>query len=278
MDLNQMTILGNLGDNPKMTIFDDRNKVVKLVVATNSYWKDKKSGEQKEDTEWHTVYLRGRMAEVAQEYLQKGNKVYIRGKMRTRKYINDKQETHWVTEIHGTQMFMVSGTPVKKSVVENTVLNTESPTQKDVLEQPVVEPGVMGEGVIEESKAADVAPVIEPAVIDKEVVEEAEVADIAPAVSDSVASDALVEELSVEPVIETEIDHGSKEDNEVDFPAVDDEPPADDEWIMDDLDDALDIEVDCSDDLTDEFNRKAQAAAEQDEISGVSDLPDWLIP
>lgn len=243
-----MTILGNLGDNPKMTIFDDGNKVVKLVVATNSYWKDKKSGEQKEDTEWHTVYLRGRMAEVAQEYLKKGNKVYLRGKMRTRKYVNEKQETHWITEIHGNQMFMVSGTPASKASHESIAVNTDAP-------------------VPQQDAANDVNTLAD---TDKESSGDAEVASTNETES---ATTAGIDGVS-EPNIETEIDRGSIKDNELDCQSVNDEPPAEAEWIEDDLD----IEVDCSNDLTDEFNRKAQAAAEQDETLGISDLPDWLIP
>lgn len=97
--LNKACIIGNLGQDPEVKTLTNGSKVVNLSVATSESWKDKNSGERKEKTEWHRVVIWSEgLAKVAEQYLKKGAKVYIEGKIETRKWEKDGQ-THYATEI-----------------------------------------------------------------------------------------------------------------------------------------------------------------------------------
>ena len=84
--LNKVMIIGNLGADPEVRHSKSGDPIVNLSIATTEKWKDKSSGEQKQQTEWHRVVIFGRTAEVAEQYLRKGSKVYIEGKSKTRKW------------------------------------------------------------------------------------------------------------------------------------------------------------------------------------------------
>jgi len=106
--VNKVIIVGNLGRDPEVKYMADGNAICNLSVATTYAWKDKASGEKKEETEWHRVTLRARLAEVAGEYLKKGSAVYIEGRLRTRKYEKDGVE-RYSTEIMADSMQMLGG-------------------------------------------------------------------------------------------------------------------------------------------------------------------------
>jgi single-strand DNA-binding protein len=106
--VNKVIIVGNLGRDPEVKYMADGNAICNLSVATTYAWKDKASGEKKEETEWHRVTLRARLAEVAGEYLKKGSSVYIDGRLRTRKYEKDGVE-RYSTEIIADGMQMIGG-------------------------------------------------------------------------------------------------------------------------------------------------------------------------
>ena len=84
--INKVILIGNLGQDPEVRYMPNGNAVANISIATSESWRDKNTGEQKEMTEWHRVVLYRRLAEVAGEYLKKGAKVYIEGKLRTRKW------------------------------------------------------------------------------------------------------------------------------------------------------------------------------------------------
>jgi single-strand DNA-binding protein len=104
--VNKVIIVGNLGADPETRYTPGGDAVTNIRLATTDKWKDKASGEMKEQTEWHRVSFWGRLAEVAGEYLKKGSQVYIEGSLRTRKYEKDGQ-THYSTEIRGEVMQML---------------------------------------------------------------------------------------------------------------------------------------------------------------------------
>lgn len=104
--VNKVIIVGNLGADPETRYTPSGDAVTNIRVATTDKWKDKASGEMKEQTEWHRISFWGRLAEVAGEYLKKGSQVYIEGSLRTRKYDKDGQ-THYSTEIRGDVMQML---------------------------------------------------------------------------------------------------------------------------------------------------------------------------
>jgi single-strand DNA-binding protein len=85
--------------------------VTNLRIATSESWKDKNTGDQQERTEWHTVAMFGRLAEIAAEYLRKGSQVYIEGRLRTRKWQDKDGGDRWTTEIVAGEMQMLGGRP-----------------------------------------------------------------------------------------------------------------------------------------------------------------------
>lgn len=106
--VNRVIILGNLGKDPEVKYLPSGECVVNISVATSEVWKDKQTGEQKEQTERHRISAFGKLAEIMGEYLRKGSKVYIEGSLRTRSYQKDGQ-THYVTEIRCNEMQMLDG-------------------------------------------------------------------------------------------------------------------------------------------------------------------------
>lgn len=98
--LNQCQFIGNLGRDPEVRTFQNGNKVCNLRVAVSETWKDKNTGERKERTEWVSVAIFSEgLARVAEQYLRKGSKVYISGKMTTRKWQDQSGQDKYSTEI-----------------------------------------------------------------------------------------------------------------------------------------------------------------------------------
>ena len=83
--LNSVELIGNLGRDPEVRQTNNGTQVANLSIATTEKWKDKNTGERKEATEWHKVTLWGALAGIAGQYLRKGSKCYVRGKLQTRK-------------------------------------------------------------------------------------------------------------------------------------------------------------------------------------------------
>ena len=105
--INKAIIIGNLGADPETRNMPNGNAVTNLTVATSESWKDKQTGERKENTEWHRVVFFGRLAEVAGEYLSKGSKVYIEGRLQTRKWQDRDGNDRYTTEIVANEMQML---------------------------------------------------------------------------------------------------------------------------------------------------------------------------
>lgn len=98
--INKVIIVGNLGADPEVRTFNNGGKVCNLRIATSESWKDKNSGERKEKTEWHSVAIFSEgLAGVAEKYLRKGSKVYIEGKLQTRKWQDQSGNDRYSTEI-----------------------------------------------------------------------------------------------------------------------------------------------------------------------------------
>src|SRR3974390_3683341 len=105
--VNKVIIVGNLGRDPEVRYMPDGAALANASVATTFRWKDKQSGEQKEETEWHRVTFRGRLAEIAGEYLKKGSPVYVEGRLRTRKWQDQDGQDRYTTEIVADAMQML---------------------------------------------------------------------------------------------------------------------------------------------------------------------------
>ena len=106
--VNKVILLGNLGRDPETRYTTGGDAVTNLRIATTDTWKDK-AGEKQEKTEWHTVVLFGRQAEIAGEYLKKGRPVYIEGRLQTRKYTDKDGVEKYSTEIVGDRMQLIGG-------------------------------------------------------------------------------------------------------------------------------------------------------------------------
>lgn len=98
--LNKVEIIGNLGADPEVRYMPSGGAVANLSIATTESWKDKTTGEKKEQTEWHRVVIFGKLAEIAGEYLRKGSKVFIEGGLRTRKWTDQQGVERYTTEIN----------------------------------------------------------------------------------------------------------------------------------------------------------------------------------
>jgi single-strand DNA-binding protein len=107
--INKVILIGNLGQDPEVRSMPSGGAVANLRIATSESWRDKQSGEMKEQTEWHTVVLFGRLGEVAGEYLKKGSQVYVEGRLRTRKWQDKTGNDRYTTEIVGNEMQMLGG-------------------------------------------------------------------------------------------------------------------------------------------------------------------------
>ena len=107
--LNKVLIIGNLGAAPEVRYTQNSTAVATISVATTETWKDKQTGEQREQTEWHRVVMYRRLAEIAGEYLRKGSKVYIEGKLKTRKWTGEDQVERYTTEVVSKEMQMLDG-------------------------------------------------------------------------------------------------------------------------------------------------------------------------
>lgn len=97
---NKAMLIGNLGQDPEVRSFQNGGKVCNLRIATSENWKDKNTGERKEKTEWHTVaiFTEG-LVRVAEQYLRKGSKVFIEGKLQTRKWQDQSGNDRYSTEV-----------------------------------------------------------------------------------------------------------------------------------------------------------------------------------
>ena len=110
--VNKVIIVGNLGKDPEVKELQ-HVKVCNFSVATSYKWKDKTSGERKEETEWHNVTCYGGLATVAGSYLRKGSKVYIEGRIKTRKYEAKDGTERYITEIIADTLQMLDGKPAE---------------------------------------------------------------------------------------------------------------------------------------------------------------------
>jgi len=97
--VNKVILVGNCGGDPETRYLPNGNAVTNVTLATSESWKDKRTGQQQERTEWHRVVFFGRLAEIAGEYLRKGSQAYIEGTLRTRKWQGQDGQDHWTTEV-----------------------------------------------------------------------------------------------------------------------------------------------------------------------------------
>ena len=105
--VNKVILVGNLGQKPDMKYTQSNTAVANLSLATSESWKDKDSGDLKTKTEWHRVVYFGKLAEISEQYLDKGSKVYVEGKLQTRKWQDQAGNDRYTTEVLGQELTML---------------------------------------------------------------------------------------------------------------------------------------------------------------------------
>ena len=114
--LNKVMLIGNLGADPEVRYMPSGDTVTNIRLATSRRWKDRQSGEQRESTEWHRITFFNignfKLAEIAGEYLKKGSKVYVEGRIQTRKWQDNTGQDRYSTEIIADQMQMLDSRAV----------------------------------------------------------------------------------------------------------------------------------------------------------------------
>lgn len=110
--VNKVILLGTAGRDPEVRTFGDGGSIASVSIATSESWKDKNTGDRKEQTEWHKVTFSGRLAEIAADYIRKGSKVYVEGKLTTRKW-QDKTTgvDKYSTEIKADNLQLLDSKP-----------------------------------------------------------------------------------------------------------------------------------------------------------------------
>jgi single-strand DNA-binding protein len=102
--VNKVIVVGNLGKDPETRYSPNGGAICNVRIATTRNWKDKATGEKKEETEWHSVVFYDRLAEIAGEYLKKGRSVYVEGRLKTRKWQDKEGQDRYTTEIIAAEM------------------------------------------------------------------------------------------------------------------------------------------------------------------------------
>ncbi len=109
--VNKVILVGTLGANPESKVFPNGGSICNFSIATTEKWQNKQSGEWIEPTEWHRIVIKNRLGEIAQQYLKKGSKVYIEGKLKTRQWTDQNGIERYTTEIQAETMQLLDSAP-----------------------------------------------------------------------------------------------------------------------------------------------------------------------
>lgn len=106
--VNKVILLGNLGGDPEVRYMTNGDAVTSFSLATTEAWRDKVSQDKKEQTEWHRVVVYGKLAEIIGKYSRKGSHMYVEGRLRTRKWIDQQQTPRFTTEVVANEIHILS--------------------------------------------------------------------------------------------------------------------------------------------------------------------------
>lgn len=134
--LNKVMLIGNLGDDVKMHYFEGGGCVGRFPIATSETYTSKQTNERITNTEWHNIVVRNKGAEICEKYLSKGDKVYIEGRLKTRKWTDDKGNDRYSTEIQCNDFTFLS----TKKESGNNASNTPVPQKPTESQQPASQP------------------------------------------------------------------------------------------------------------------------------------------
>lgn len=133
--INKVILVGNIGQEPQVRTMQSGQKVVSFSLATSDRWRDRQTGEQKEQTEWHRVVIfNPSLVEVAERLLQKGTKLYLEGSLRTRKWQNQQGVDTYTTEVvlnpYAGQMVILSGAKTSDASSEGSSAGSSAPREE----------------------------------------------------------------------------------------------------------------------------------------------------
>lgn len=136
--VNKVILIGNLGSDPEVRYTQNSTAIANLSIATSESWKDKQTGEPREQTEWHRCVAYRRLGEIAGEYLKKGSKVYIEGKLHTRKWQGQDGQDRYTTEIvvSDLQMLDARNEPGRQPTVSGATLQGYDNTRTNLAQEP----------------------------------------------------------------------------------------------------------------------------------------------
>lgn len=138
--LNKVMLIGHLGDEVKMHYFEGGNCVGRFPLATNETYTNKQTNERVTNTEWHNIVVRNKGAEICEKYLSKGDKVYIEGRLKTRKWQDDKGNDRYSTEIQCNDFTFLSTKKESENNVSNSPIAEQKPTtSKQKPSEPISE-------------------------------------------------------------------------------------------------------------------------------------------
>lgn len=128
--LNKVMLIGHTGDDVKMHFFEGGNSIGRFPLATNESYTNKTTNERVTNTEWHTVIVRNKAAEICEKYLKKGDMVYIEGRIKTRKWQDDQNNDRYSTEIHCTDFTFLTPKGEGGSTPNNNTKTSNSQTSQ----------------------------------------------------------------------------------------------------------------------------------------------------
>ncbi len=142
--LNKVMLIGHLGDDVKVHYFDEGNCIGRFPLATNETYTNRQTGEKVTNTEWHNIVVRNKAAEICEKYLNKGDKIYVEGRLKTRQWQGEDGNTRYSTEVHVQDFTFLS---TKQESISNAQSNPASnqpastpKTPNPQASQPVSEP------------------------------------------------------------------------------------------------------------------------------------------
>ena len=139
--INKVILVGNLGNDPDVRTMPNGDTVAKISVATSESWVDKNTNERKTQTEWHSIVFYRRQAEVAGEYLHKGSKVYVEGRLKTRKWQDQNGQDRYTTEIQGDVLQMLDSRQNGDNQDKTSTSNNAYANAKNGTKQPQTQQG-----------------------------------------------------------------------------------------------------------------------------------------
>tara|TARA_B100000524_G_scaffold346208_1_gene246035 strand:- start:165 stop:605 length:441 start_codon:yes stop_codon:yes gene_type:complete len=133
--LNKVMLIGHLGDDVKIHRFEDGGCVGRFPLATNETYMNKQTNERVSNTEWHNIVLRNKAAEICEKYLSKGDKVYIEGRIKTRKWQDDNGNDRYSTEVNCSDFTFLSNKGDIPNQDQNTKPEIETKSEKNISAQ-----------------------------------------------------------------------------------------------------------------------------------------------